>query len=147
MGTAIENIISAIEISTGKTAHRSGDNYRLPCPAHGGEDHNLSLSDGTDRVLMHCHSHGCDPKDILESIGMNIKDVYFEQLSPEQSKKHAIQSSKIQILNSLLSEVQILALWLNDALKGKESSTEDKARVGVAFSRIVNGIAYLESRV
>ncbi len=146
MSTTLNSIVDAIEASTGKKAQRNGDNFRLPCPGHGGKNHNLSLSDGTDRILMHCHSHGCDPKDILESVGLQIKDVYFESFSPEQSKNYAAKTSRTELFNSLLFEVQILALWLNDALKNKESSQEDKERIRIAFSRIVNAITYLEDK-
>ena len=48
---------------------RSGDSWRVPCPAHGGDGPNLSLrnADG-GRLLTYCHSHGCSFKDIISAL-------------------------------------------------------------------------------
>ena len=48
---------------------RSGDSWRVPCPAHGGDGPNLSLrnADG-GRLLTFCHSRGCSFKDIIAAL-------------------------------------------------------------------------------
>ena len=48
---------------------RSGDSWRVPCPAHGGDGPNLSLrnADG-GRLLTYCHSRGCSFKDIIAEL-------------------------------------------------------------------------------
>ena len=61
---ALTDWLSALEAVTGKAPRRSGDEYRAPCPAHGGEDYNLSVTERDERVLTTCHSHGCEHEDI-----------------------------------------------------------------------------------
>jgi hypothetical protein len=49
--------------------------YRVPCPAHGGTNDNLSISVGdTGRTLLHCHSNGCSFDSIVASIPSYLLD-------------------------------------------------------------------------
>ena len=51
--------------------------YRACCPAHGGKDPNLSVwvnHDGT--IGTKCYSHGCDRKDIIEAVGLTLRDIF-----------------------------------------------------------------------
>ena len=48
---------------------RSGESWRVPCPAHGGDGPNLSLRNGNGgRLLTYCHSRGCSFKDIIAAL-------------------------------------------------------------------------------
>ena len=48
---------------------RSGESWRVPCPAHNGDGPNLSLRNGDgDRLLTFCHSRGCSFKDIIAAL-------------------------------------------------------------------------------
>ena len=48
---------------------RSGESWRVPCPAHGGDGPNLSLRNGDGgRLLTYCHSRGCSFKDIIAAL-------------------------------------------------------------------------------
>ena len=48
---------------------RSGESWRVPCPAHGGDGPNLSLRNGNGgRLLTYCHSRGCSFKDIITAL-------------------------------------------------------------------------------
>lgn len=45
------------------------DRYRVPCPAHGGKDNNLSVAQGNNGgTLFTCHSHGCTFEQIAASL-------------------------------------------------------------------------------
>ena len=45
---------------------KSAGSWRLACPAHGGEDPNLSIRDADDGgLLVTCHSHGCSYQEIV----------------------------------------------------------------------------------
>lgn len=47
------------------------------CPAHGGDSHKLHICEGGDgRVLLKCFSHECSAKDICESIGLGLRDLF-----------------------------------------------------------------------
>lgn len=49
--------------------------YRVPCPAHGGKDNNLVISEGSNgRTLFHCHSHGCTFQQIADSLPSYLWD-------------------------------------------------------------------------
>ena len=54
-------------------ARRSGDGYRGPCPAHGGQDDNLSIVDSGDGAIVTCHSHHCDITAIKKALGLDTK--------------------------------------------------------------------------
>lgn len=52
-------------------ARRSGSGWKIPCPAHGGEDPNCYIADGDDGSLVaHCHSRGCSWADIMDALGV-----------------------------------------------------------------------------
>lgn len=49
--------------------------YRVPCPAHGGTDSNLSISEGRNgRTVFQCHSHGCSFSEIRDAIPSDVWD-------------------------------------------------------------------------
>jgi hypothetical protein len=52
---------------------------RCACPAHGGEDPNLAVSEGQDgRVLVKCHSHQCTADAIAQALGLTLADLFVE---------------------------------------------------------------------
>jgi len=145
MNEQLKLIVSAIESETGKVALKSGNGYRLCCSAHNGKDKNLFVSNGNDRVLLHCHSHGCDPKDILEGAGLSIKDIYYKQFTAEQSITHKKIVTEKTILSELRAEISVMALWLSDKLNDSYPRNEkDPKRIKSAFNRIRKGVKYLE---
>ena len=46
------------------------DEYRARCPAHDGGDPNLAIRRDGDKVLTHCHSHGCTFDAIQRTLGL-----------------------------------------------------------------------------
>ena len=56
--------LSALERVTGKAPRCSRDEYRFPCPAHGGKDDNLSVTERNGRVFTTCFAQGCAHEDI-----------------------------------------------------------------------------------
>jgi hypothetical protein len=65
--------MSARDVAAALGGHRSGSGYlaRCPLPSHGrgrgDRNPSLSLADGTDRLLVRCHS-GCDPRELLAEL-------------------------------------------------------------------------------
>jgi hypothetical protein len=53
-----------------------GDKWQARCPVHGGRDRDsLTISEGLDgRVLVYCHSKGCNFDDILAAVGLEVAD-------------------------------------------------------------------------
>lgn len=93
-----QSIVSLIEQSVGKKARNYGNGFRTPCPSHGGKDYNLFISQDNEKTWFHCHSHGCHPQDICNAIGIEISDLFFEQIKPKEKpisiNQHAEQDLK-----------------------------------------------------
>jgi hypothetical protein len=142
---ALIMIRHAIESTVGKKSRRSGKGFRLPCPAHGGKNHNLWIADGDNRVIMSCKSQQCDPKDIMESIGLSIRDVYFEPLYFEQGNEYREAAKGKGVAKELGAELLILNLWYADHKAGEYPRNEvDRERVKIAFERVPKALQYLE---
>lgn len=55
-----------------------GGQYSARCPGHGDQHNSLSVSVGRDgRILLHCHA-GCTPDNIVEAMGLAMKDLFAE---------------------------------------------------------------------
>ncbi|MEM1208120.1 MAG: AAA family ATPase [Planctomycetota bacterium] len=58
------------------SAKRSGAGWSARCPAHDDKRASLSINEGEDgRVVMKCHA-GCDVKDIVAAMGLEMKDLF-----------------------------------------------------------------------
>lgn len=69
-----------------ENVRQSGSNWVARCPAHDDKHNSLSISEGGDgRVLIKCHA-GCEAKDIVEAVGLTLKDL-FEKSSTRTHKK------------------------------------------------------------
>lgn len=54
----------------------NGCQYSAKCPAHDDRHNSLSISCGTDgRILLNCHA-GCEPKQIVDAMGLKMMDLY-----------------------------------------------------------------------
>ncbi|MDX2506667.1 MAG: hypothetical protein QNL62_19640 [Gammaproteobacteria bacterium] len=140
----LHTIVSLIENHTGKKARQSGQSFRTVCPGHDGTNYSLVLTDSEKRVMMHCHSHGCDPLVILESIGLSIKDVYYENLDPVQKQK----VNERKLLEELLEELRIIALWAHAKIRGSYPGVdEDRFRVKRAKHRLIKALNYMDGEL
>ena len=50
------------------------------CPAHNDKSPSLAVSEGDDRVLVHCFA-GCDTTDVTAAIGLNVADLFYKKLA------------------------------------------------------------------
>ena len=136
-------IVNAIESHTDKAAKRGGANTYLVCPYHGGKKHSLSVKDGIDRVLMKCFSHDCDPRDIIESVGLNITDIYHEKLSKDEYGKKRKLVNERELRNKLEQELLILLCWISDENKLLFPIGEtDQERVNEALMTVRKAAGY-----
>ncbi len=137
-GNTFNCVVKAIETTTGKIAKKSGKGFRLPCTGHNGKNYNLYIADGTDRLILHCHSRGCDPKNIIEAAGLTLKDIFYEQLSPEKRiyQKCIVNDRKLK--SDLETELLILLFWLSDFYKQvfPVNKIADRDRVILALKRV-----------
>jgi len=137
MSDTLYKVIAALEAVTDKKASKSGAGFRTVCPLHGHKDQNLYIADGNDRLIIHCHSHGCDPKDIIEATGLMIKDVFYKSLNPQQQVQHKIMVNDRQVKQDLEIELLILLQWLSAFYSDLfPEQPSDKTRVLLAMQRI-----------
>lgn len=55
------------------------------CPCHPDNNPSLSISEGNDRILMHCQTE-CNYKDILAAVGLKESDLFYnEKVKPEKT--------------------------------------------------------------
>ena len=52
-----------------------GIQFMARCPAHNDKRPSLSIKKVEDKTLLHCFA-GCETEDILNSIGLQMKDLY-----------------------------------------------------------------------
>lgn len=89
---------------------QSGSQFiaRCPGPSHKRGDLNPSLSlseTASGQVLMHCHLAGCRTEDILEALGLEWRDLFFNaDHSNELDKPMKRQQSEIQRLYDYTDE-------------------------------------------
>lgn len=75
---AIEAILDRLCV-----AKRSGAGWRARCPSCGGSGQKLSVAEGDGgRILIHCFG-GCGPLLILQSLGLNVGDLFPERLTDD----------------------------------------------------------------
>lgn len=110
----------------------------------GAKNYNLSMTDGNDRVLMHCFSRNCDPKDILERAGLHITYIYYQQLTPTQAKNHKSIVNDRVVRCALEVELIIIFQWLSASNKVLFPCDEEVSRERVmdAFRRVKGGCSH-----
>lgn len=71
---------------------RYGKGWVACCPAHEDRDPSLSIKEAEDgKVLLHCFA-GCETKDVLAAIGLDLRDLFPEGLSAESRIEYRRQS-------------------------------------------------------
>jgi len=66
----------------------AGNGYAAICPAHDDRNASLSVTEGDERLLLHCHA-GCDPDDILSKLGKDWRDIVYNA-GPDYSQPEAV---------------------------------------------------------
>jgi DNA primase len=56
--------------------------WNASCPAHLDRSPSLSVTEGSDRILIHCHA-GCALGSILVELGLTWHDIFYDTPSPE----------------------------------------------------------------
>lgn len=77
-----ENILSRLE----KVRRVGRGKWVACCPAHGDTQPSMSITESNQRVLLYCHSQQCDGRDIVESIGLKLVDLYAPELRPQRKE-------------------------------------------------------------
>ena len=70
-----QDVLDRLEKVTG-----SKGKWMACCPAHNDKSPSLAVSEGDDRVLVHCFA-GCETTDVTAAIGLNVADLFYKKLA------------------------------------------------------------------
>ena len=112
--------------------------YSCRCPAHEDKSASLGIKEGDgNRILLNCFA-GCDVKSILESVGLDWKDIMNEE-KLFQSEKHKF--NPYAVLKHLRDEVLIIGLSSADIRNGKPLNDKDHDRLLKAVGNVRDAYA------
>ncbi|MGB5833046.1 MAG: hypothetical protein WBG92_13780 [Thiohalocapsa sp.] len=124
---------------------RTGDGrWSARCPAHEDRSPSLSVRDGGDRILFHCHA-GCHPEDVLTAVGLAWADLYTDKWKAAYcagiaTGSHLHRKRQTRELKDGIDidvERAILRVVAADIRAGKAISAEDHGRAEVARQRVM----------
>ena len=119
---------------------RKGDNSWLACcPAHNDKHPSLGITEKDERVLLHCFSHQCNVSDIVHAVGLELSDLFPEQIKieggrPIKKKRFPAEA----ILEALAEEFVIAELGLAALADGGTLNQRAKARMKEASDRFTS---------
>jgi hypothetical protein len=132
----IENILSRLE----KVKGRNGA-YTACCPAHSDKSPSLAIRELDDgRILIKCFAD-CSVQDILGAIGMDMNDLFpnvNKDLPPVKRKYYASD-----LLRVIEFEAWVVSVAAYTMAQGLTLSEEDRTRMKVAQSRIMEAVKYV----
>lgn len=110
-------------------AKKHGERYLACCPAHDDKSPSLSLSRGKDgSALVHCFA-GCETRDVLAAVGLELRDLFLDNLSKDQRQQYQ--------RNKLETERRFERLVIELAQSKPESLTaDDRTRLALAEERV-----------
>jgi len=119
---------------------RKGDNSWIACcPAHDDKNPSLVITEKNGRVLLHCFSHQCDVSDIVHAVGLELSDLFPEQLKVEGGrpiKKRRFPAEAI--LEALAEELAITEIGLAALSNGGTLNEKARARMKQASNRFTS---------
>ena len=119
---------------------RRGDNsWMALCPAHNDKNPSLAVTEKDGTVLLHCFSHQCDVSDIVHAVGLEISELFPEQIKAEgvrPIKKKRFPAEAI--LEALAEEFVIAELGLAVLADGGTLNEKAQARMKEASNRFTS---------
>jgi hypothetical protein len=76
------------------------------CPAHNDKSPSLAVSEGDDRVLVHCFA-GCETTDVTAAIGLNVADLFYKKLADSDLTERKRRRYE-EVLRSELIQVAVI---------------------------------------
>ena len=72
---------------------RIANGYNVVCPCHNDKEPSLSITDGGDKILMHCQA-GCRTEDILAQLGLKSSDLFYTPIETTSNWKKYLEGWK-----------------------------------------------------
>lgn len=70
------------------TPKKQGREFKCKCPTHDDKVASLQVGDGDKGVVFHCHA-GCKTGDIMQAIGIESQDIWYDGPKRPDAKKHS----------------------------------------------------------
>ena len=116
------------------------NSYLACCPAHDDRSPSLSIKEEADgRILLHCFA-GCSAVDVVGAIGVDIGDLFPEQVHHKAPVKKKFYAT--DILEAIKYESQIVLLAAFELKKNKPLDETDLQRLQLAYERIREAVDY-----
>ena len=81
--SVLQDVRAALEAYNKKPKPLIGDSFTSLCPAHDDSDPSLSISIGDRGIMLHCFA-GCNTQSILDAIGYDYTDIFYEHHTPSE---------------------------------------------------------------
>jgi len=122
-----------------KVKKKSGNSWTACCPAHDDKNPSLVITEKEGVVLLHCFSHQCDVSDIVYAVGLELSDLFPEQIKVEGSKPIKKKRFPAEaILEALAEEFVIAELGLATLTDGGTLNSKAQARMKEASNRFTS---------
>ncbi|HJE71680.1 AAA family ATPase [Pseudomonas oryzihabitans] len=130
--TSLAGAISPLDVVLSRLERpkKSGKHWIACCPAHEDRSPSLSVSESDDgKALVHCFA-GCETRDVLGAIGLDLKDLFPNGLSVDQRLQYQRRSleaarSHAQLLRDL-AQANISTLSVEDLLIAAKAEVDVK---------------------
>ena len=122
-----------------KVKTKADNSWMACCPAHDDKNPSLVITEKDGVVLLHCFSHQCDVSDIVHAVGLELSDLFPEQIKIEGGrpiKKKGFPAEAI--LESLADEFAITEIGLAVLANGGTLNEKAQARMKEASNRFTN---------
>lgn len=96
--------------------------WQAKCPSHPDRKPSLSIAEGKRGVLIRCMSNGCDTADILDAMGLEWNDLFFDKITPQVRARTSLQDRRENLERRLG-----LVIWLG-ALDSEWAYVEKRIR-------------------
>ena len=132
MSNPLDNLLSRLD-----KVKKAGRGYVALCPAHQDKSPSLSVSEADDgRVLVHCFG-GCSTADVLDAVGLELKDLFPDSgLSASQKKAFITGRQRQKYMDILRREKTAVQIGRNRMARGEALSPENQERLRLALGRI-----------
>ena len=85
---------------------RQQDKAQCKCPAHDDRQASLTVTNGRDSVLIHCHA-GCDIDNVLSAAGLKKSDLFYQEKRTGSSWQAYIESREKKKIEAVYNYVSI----------------------------------------
>lgn len=128
----IDNLLNRLD----KVRQNGPSKWVACCPAHSDKMPSLGIKlADDDKILIHCFA-GCEVKEIVEAVGLNLSDLMPESVFEPGKKTKPPRFNKSEMFDRVVFESTLLSIAAKQLLSGAKLSFDDAQRVFKAIELI-----------